>query len=224
VVGLRVILTLLLLSACGRFSFDPVGADASGGVELALDASADTAVRSRAMLSNYGGADTLTVARGDDVRATAGPSESEDHALVRFDLAEIPAGSSILAARVELSIATAAPGSIEIRLVTEDWIEGTGVTGEPGEANWSFRTPTVAWTEPGGTIGPELASLPVGSAGPIAAELPAATVQGWLDDPASSQGVLLRSNDLDEHDVVELSSREASPTERPRLAVTYVPP
>src|SRR5437867_1629029 len=97
--------------------------------------------------------------------------------LIRFNLASIPAGSTIDSAVLQLTV-TKVPGlepansSFQIYRLNADWTEGTqsglsGALAAAGEATWISRMSGVAdWTDPGAASDAEAAvsaSTPVGS-------------------------------------------------------------
>ena len=95
---------------------------------------------------NYGGCDTLKVG------SQTGPAESW-RALLRFDLADLPAGAQILSAQLRLVKVGGDPASQTVTAyrVTSPWVEGSGgCTGAASQSNWTQATVTQPWTTPGG--------------------------------------------------------------------------
>ena len=82
--------------------------------------------------------------------------------LIRFDLSSIPAGSTVLAARLVLNLSKTNSGAISVALhrVTREWgeagshapdEEGAGTTAATGDATWAAAIlGTQAWDTPGG--------------------------------------------------------------------------
>ena len=165
-------------------------------------------------------------------------------ALLRFDIdGMIPAGAAIDAVELTVTVSGVPPvvESLTSRLhrVTTPWSEGPSVgtanggLGQPaetGDATW-FHTSfdTDLWTSPGGDFAvDESASVSMAgfgdyvfSTGGGGAENMVADVQGWLDDPMSNYGWIIRGDEgFDGPNARRLSSREATSSE-PVLTVTY---
>jgi hypothetical protein len=131
--------------------------------------------------------------------------------LVRFNLASIPAGSTIDSAVLRLTV-TRVPGlapmdsSFQTFRIQTNWTEGTqigmsGAMAGVGEATWnSSMSGATEWTTPGAASDAEAAasaSTPVGSTFGASYAWSGAGVtsdaQFWLDHPAENFGWLLRS-------------------------------
>jgi hypothetical protein len=116
--------------------------------------------------------------------------------------------------------------------LNRDWGEGNssgsgqGGTAQPGEATWTHaKTGSEAWTTAGGDfIGIASASRLVGGLGPYAWSSPGlvADVQGWLNQPATHFGWILRGDEAAQATRV-FSSRESA-ANRPTLSLLYQPP
>jgi hypothetical protein len=175
---------------------------------VTLTPSADTSMFEFAPLNNLGGMMTLAAGR----TASRGPAR----ALIKFDITNaVPAGAQIVAARVRVVVVKAnffpQPSTFVLHRVLVDWGEGDNGTGDAsgsgslaaeGEATWraGFH-PATMWSTPGlgaGSDYVEAASSSVGIDLPDAYDFDSTTslvadVQGWLDNPASNFGWLLRS-------------------------------
>lgn len=133
-------------------------------------------------------------------------------------------------------------GTVLLHQVLAPWGEGTsdaergeagGAPSTPGDATWIHaRFNTEFWTMPGGDFNP------VASASSVVAAVSSpqvimigttpgleADVQGWLDDPGSNNGWLLRQED-EAAAVIRFDSRNnANPTLHPILTIDYsLPP
>jgi len=112
-------------------------------------------------------------------------------ALVRFDLSDISPGATITSAVLMLyTFQEHGPGGIYyMHEPTRDWVES--------EVTWNSYASGQAWTAPGCDYSPTIVA---------SAEKPATTaniwiewsltsiVQGWISDPASNHGVLIKGN------------------------------
>ncbi len=161
-------------------------------------------------------------------------------ALIRFDLAPIPAGSTITAVelRANVSLISTPGGEVALHRLTADWGESTsnsgapggmGAPAAPGDATWDFRFfDTQPWTSPGGDFDPAAgASITVAAVGPVtwpSSSQLVADVQGWLDAPATNFGWLLVGRG-EPGTAVRFDSRESlALANRPSLIVTFTPP
>jgi hypothetical protein len=171
---------------------------------------------------------------GNDLAATP------KRALLAFDLAAVPPGSTILSARLELSIAiTRAPDlPVTIHALTSDWGEGSsfassgqggGAPATPGDATWSHAFwPSVAWQNAGGDfVAAASATTICRSSGRFSwssAQL-AADVQAWLDGSAPNHGWIVLTQETGPQTARAFSSREeANAAARPALHLTFDPP
>lgn len=158
-----------------------------------------------------------------------------------FDLASIPAGSFVTSASLELTSTGGTSGSVvtqSLHRILASWTEGTSVAGgsqgggaasTTGDATWIHRSyATTTWTSAGGDYAAS-ATASFGVGVPAAYVVPTssalvADVQGWIAQPSSNHGWLLRSPETTNGTVKMFASREATTsTQRPRLTITYVP-
>ena len=151
------------------------------------------------------------------------------------DLEAIPAGSEITAVELEVRMNRTRAGSVSIGLhrVQADWGEagsvapgqqGSGGSAQSGDATWIHRFfSDQRWDNPGGDFDSS-ALTETSVAGTATYTFPStpefvALVQGWLDDPATNQGLILVAEDTSGSSAKRFSSREgASP---PTLRVTF---
>jgi len=160
--------------------------------------------------------------------------------LMAFDLASIPAGSTIVSATLRLNmsrtIALAEPTSLH--RVLADWgesssnapgQEGTGALAQPGDATWLHRFyPDTFWSTPGGDFDPTpSATTSVAFEGPYewSSAGMVADLQAWLDAPATNFGWLVFTYEGDFPSAKRFDTRE-NPTvaNRPQLTISYSPP
>lgn len=161
-------------------------------------------------------------------------------ALLRFDLAAIPAGSQVLSVTLTLhEIRSRETHATSLHRVLAPWGEagsdggdaGIGAQAQSGDATWSHRLyPTVVWAQRGGDFVPGASSsLVVGGAPafytwPSTAQL-VADVQGWVDQPAAHHGWIVIGTETGQQNAKRWASRQqASPTVRPLLIVRAEPP
>ncbi len=131
-----------------------------------------------------------TNAGGDDGTSVFGEIDNVDgereRALVRFDLSDVPANGTVTSAKVTFT--SADPGDqVVAHEVLEDWDEA--------EATWNQAAAGTPWSTPGGELGAAISDpVAVGAPGePVEVVLDTATVQGWVDDPATNFGFALVS-------------------------------
>jgi hypothetical protein len=178
-------------------------------------------------------------------RTLQGAGLSLRRALVAFDVAgNVPAGSTINSATLTLNLQIPISGSqgtqtVTIRRVNADWGEGTsdsgspggqGITATPNDATWIHRFHnTINWASAGGDFeATSSASTSMTANGPYtlgSTSQMVADVQGWLDNPATSFGWMIRSNETAAGTAFRYGSREnANPAFRPVLTIDYTPP
>ena len=166
--------------------------------------------------------------------------------VMAFDIAGsgIPAGSTINSVSLRLNVSSAQVGSrnVELHRLTADWGEGAsnaGIPTPPGgiwanaqtnDATWTHRFfNTTTWTTPGGDfVATASAVTAVNFIGPYTwstAQM-ASDVQGWLDNPATNFGWLLKiDNETPLHTAKRFDSRQnGTAANRPALTITYTPP
>jgi hypothetical protein len=159
--------------------------------------------------------------------------------LVAFDVAgNLPAGATVLSASLTLEMNQNASGSlaVDLRRVLADWGEGTsapatgnGGSGAPataGSATWVHRFyPNVQWAAAGGDFSPVAsATLAVWNYGfyTWSTSQMAADVQGWLDNPATNFGWMLKCPETAVGNSKRFATKEEIfPNVWPKLSITY---
>lgn len=172
---------------------------------------------------------------------------SPRRALVRFDVAAIPAGSTITAVQFELVVQRRAgqafnethtlhrllkpwgEGNVDAQTINPETDGGLGAPAEEGDATWTsnFHNQSL-WDTPGG----DFISTPSGSAigrtigtrMTFNDPLMAADVQHWVDHPEENFGWIVIGNEIDPQVAYRFYSSEGDPTVRPRLTVNYEEP
>jgi hypothetical protein len=150
--------------------------------------------------------------------------------LLRFDLASVPFGATVVSASLELWTGNdpLANGTVQFFRLTEEWTEGTG-NSQAGAANFSQRKQGTAWAGLGATSPSSDTSTivaegaPRNGATPYTFALPASLVQAWVNAPATNFGIscFVSPGVLSDTDFEAKESLESD--RRPELTVTYVP-
>lgn len=162
-------------------------------------------------------------------------------AVLRFDVAAaVPAGASIVAARLNVEVQQSMLLSnldVTAHRVLQAWGEGAsvgfggggaGAPAQPGDATWLHTFyPGSFWTTPGGDFAPVPSfTMPTPGSGPASSSdgpETVADVQFWLDNPAQNFGWLLKSNEsLPAPTSRRFTSRTAGAGAKPTLTVTYI--
>ncbi len=157
--------------------------------------------------------------------------------LVRFDVSEIPTGSTIVSAKVRMQIVwrpqnAAYPVTTSLHRCTADWGEGdsnspggAGVPAAPGDATWTDRFhPDVAWATPGGDFDTQPSSgVSVIGAGPYIFEGDgvAADVQSWVDGEPNFGWILVGDESVPSSAARWVSRENVAPTLHPILTVEF---
>ncbi|HJN91366.1 MAG TPA: DNRLRE domain-containing protein [Dehalococcoidia bacterium] len=198
-----------------------------GSTTIALNPSADNTIYSEAELSNGAGQNLFAG------RANTG---NERRALVKFDLATIPAGSTIESVELSLTVNKTTVGDVPFTLhpLTADWGEGAsdaaqnegrGQAAQPGDATWLQRSTgqDLPWATAGSDLANQSAAVTIGAEGAVSIESAGLTadVQRWLEDPDSNFGWILLP-DADGRSAKRFGSREGNSP--PTLNVTFTPP
>lgn len=150
--------------------------------------------------------------------------------LLSFDLAAIPAGSTVVEATLSLRTIDVflTVGTVQCYELLEDWQEGTA-DNAPGVSNWDQRLPSTSWTAAGAGPGSRdvdiLAELaPYEADTRFDATLPTAVVQRWVDTAADNHGIVLVANDSGVGEVKFASREHPTASARPELTVTFFAP
>jgi hypothetical protein len=163
--------------------------------------------------------------------------------LLHFNIAALPAGSTITAATLTLHVSRTSTGTEAVGLhrLQSDWGEGAsvaagaggdGAPAEPSDATWLHTFyPDRFWTNPGGDFDPaDSATSLVGGIGfftwstsPGAGGL-AADIQAWLAAPTTNFGWLVQGDESFPQAAKRFDSRENSVAAfRPALSISFTP-
>lgn len=164
------------------------------------------------------------------------PAGGIRRALVQFDIAgSLPAGAvinSVSVSFMQVKVGAASSATFELHPLTKDWGEGTttatgtgGAAGN-GDATWgSAANGMTLWTNAGGdfaaTSGTATFNIPNLRYSFASTSGLVADVQGWLNNPSTNFGWLLRSSDEVNITARELGSRENPVNQRPSLTINY---
>jgi len=177
---------------------------------------ADSWLNSSASTLNYGGDDVIRLDRIPD-----------QNGLLRFDLTSIPAGTEVVAVALRMWTESGFgnDGVVQLYPVIEAWDEGD-LDGAAGAASWNERVAGVQWLGHGATGASRSPTLsddaPARLDGvELVFSIPAAVVQGWIDDPASNNGWVLVPFDTSNDAATLVSSESPVQDHRPRLIVTH---
>jgi len=190
---------------------------------------ADTSIFSE--LPDNGGGGTDGIFSGTTLQL------GDRRALIRVDLSEIPPGSTVVAAQLELAVSMSGGnfGDIAYSLhrVTRGWGAGTevgpveggfGAPADTGSATWdAARHGVELWDLMGGDYLPTPSATgvagPVGTVASWSGPGLVADVQAWVDDPSANFGWILVSGIEGEQQRVKKFHSSEAEAERPRLTV-----
>jgi len=165
-------------------------------------------------------------------------SGSRRRAVLAFDLlGAVPTGATVVSASLQLTMDMTISGPVDIGLhtVSQDWGEGSsfatggggaGTASSTGDATWlhTFFS-NQFWTTAGGDFNATAsATTPVGSVGQYtwsSAQL-VSDVQGWVNNPGSNFGWLLKSPENSIGTAKRFASREfPNASDRPVLIIGF---
>lgn len=165
---------------------------------------------------------------GNDVELGAGTTSGNTiRSLLKFDLSSILLGSEILDSNLDLWFSsTNGNTSINVGLhkVTKDWIEN--------QSSWNYAktVPSTTWTTSGGDFESTPLSTVTGLTSPGTLDssmkkwnIPTSVIQGWLSNPSSNYGFLLKSTTEGTNYYKKFISSENTLDSKyhPLLVVTY---
>ncbi len=179
---------------------------------------------------------SLSNAKGLGLFAGNTQSGATRRALLKFDLSSIPASATVTAASLTLTVNKEATNDtpVSVHRLLADWGEGTsqasggeggGATASAGDATWTQRFVGAGspWTAPGGDFVAAASStltVPASNTGTWTGL--AADVQGFVTDPATNFGWIVRAGETTAGTAKKFNSREVTtPSLRPSLSVTY---
>jgi hypothetical protein len=208
-------------------------APASRAADISLPVAADTFLFSGSPDANAGGHAWFDAGADGHLDVRRG--------LLRFDLAAIPAGSTIDSATLQLTVIKVPTGGgvdsdFGIYRVQADWTEGTqtgngGALAAGGEATWNARMHgSASWTTAGAAddASPTASAVTAVGSGFTSYTWSGASVtadvQLWLDQPAQNFGWLLRSDAEGSLRSVRGFAARENGSSAGTLLVSYTPP
>jgi hypothetical protein len=177
-----------------------------------LTSSADTNILENAPTTNYGSATTLG-ADGDEPSG----SGKDAYGLLRWDLTSIAPGTKITSASVTLTVTNSSAQAYQAYALKRPWVGSA--------ATWLLYAAGKSWQIAGAKGSLDRGTTVVGTVSPSTMgkqtfALDSAVVQGWVDSPASNNGIIIAN--ATNTDGFTFSSREATTSSlRPQLSVTY---
>jgi hypothetical protein len=146
-------------------------------------------------------------------------SGKDQFALVKWDLSGIAPRTQINSALVTLSVTTTSPQTYQAYVLKKPWVESA--------ATWNVYSSGKPWEVAGGKGSLDKEATVAGSITPSVKgkntfTLPLTVVQGWVDDPATNQGIII-ANTFSTRGF-DFNSREVTdPTRRPQLNLDLSP-
>ncbi|WP_437530451.1 DNRLRE domain-containing protein [Sorangium sp. So ce726] len=132
-------------------------------------------------------------------------------ALLRFELAAVPRGATLLTARVGLRVAsTSGPGTISVHRVVRDWDESE---------SWASFGPDGFDPTPVATYGNETAR--VRAEGVLSLDL-TGLVASWLGGETDDHGILLRADDREQTQLLASDAALLYHSSRPWMHLCYL--
>lgn len=169
---------------------------------------ADTFIAAASPSANYNG----------QTSALVDGSGNDCVMLIRFDLTSIATNAVVTAAALHIWTDYDPGAAVTLYPLLESWSEVN--------SSWTDRSPGVYWTT-AGAAPPSRGTTAIGSVSPSAAytgyviTLSAATVAGWVANPATNHGIALVTTNSDG---TRFATREnTTTTVRPFLRVTHAP-
>ena len=190
---------------------------------------ADTSIYSAFPNDNFGGGSTFT--------AGGRPQGGESRGLLLFNLqGSVPAGAIIQSVSLRLTVentpSRAVNSIFDLNALTASWGEGTGSDrggspAGPNAATWLNRLGSTGapWINPGGDFSSTLSAFAtvLGNGSYTFASTPqlVSDVQGWLDNPGSDFGWILRSQSEQVGRTIRRFYSRLDPVNSPALTIQY---
>jgi hypothetical protein len=161
---------------------------------------------------NYGSSTTLSI---DGSPETAG--------LFRWDVSEIPAGSTVQSVTIELTLSSSSKDSANVYALDRAWDEFS--------ATWEQYAAGSDWAGAGASGTGDAESTALGQVGQTSKGVyqinfngaGVAAVQNWINDPSQNYGIII--NDYTNKKAVKIRSSEYKTADmRPKLIIDFTPP
>lgn len=166
--------------------------------------------------------------RGDSILATAGSSSTlsvngspDNSALLKWDIATIPAGSVVQSVSIQLQVTNGSTQSYELYEMKRNWVEAN--------ASWVYYASGKIWTGLGAQASADRGTTALGSltntgTGVVTVNLNSAgvaLVQKWVNDPSTNFGFVMQDY-ASSSDNASFNSREAgAAATRPLFSIKY---
>jgi hypothetical protein len=183
-------------------------------LSVALTTIADTYIDGGSKTTNFGGSTNLIV-----------DGQPDDATILKWDLSSIPAGSTLQSASLSINVTSTSSNSYEIYEVKRSWTES--------QATWKKANSSTNWQSAGAQGALDAGSTVLGTITATTTGLKTITlnaaglavVQGWINNPATNYGFIIRDYANSNKDDLVFSSREvAVAANRPQLNIAYSPP
>src|SRR5215212_3347982 len=183
-----------------------------GSQTVNLNPAADAGLTELSPTANNGAATSLGVDGVDP-----DPNGGDLYAALRWDLSQIPAGATIQDAKVTLNVTNSTSQAYAAYELKKAWSEG--------QVTWNQAATGSPWSTAGAKgatdRGTKIADVAPTKKASYTFTIPASVVQGWLDNPSSSNGILLAdpTAGTTNWDLFAFDTREGATP--PKLSVAY---
>ena len=133
------------------------------------------------------------------------------NSLIKFDVNEDFEGQ-LMGAKVKLNVKfiQASGVTIEAHKVLRDWDEGNEHN-EDGVVNWKYAKANEYWDKEGGDYDPTvLGSVAITNTGWVELELPLELIEGWIANPTTNYGLLLKASSNSSGALIRFHSSNAN--------------
>lgn len=234
--------------ACCRWTWLLLAGIAGSAVQAADPSLTVTALQDTSIYTGTAGSNALADGAGDYLWLSVTAGGLLRRALLKFDLAALPAGSVVRQVTLTLYESRARDEhDVGVHRLLASWGEGasnggsagSGAPAANGDATWLHRFyPGTLWASPGGDLDPVASAVQrVGSANtayawsatlpPSGSPVPrlVADVQAWVNTPSSNHGWLLIGAEAGLQNAKRFESRNnGTALNRPKLTVVYTAP
>lgn len=206
--------SLMLSANDGQFTSWDIVQVVVNPLTAVLTSTADTYIDTGKATTNFGTSTSLTADGKPDLSA-----------LLKWDLANIPAGSTLQSATLSVNVTGTSPFPYEIYELKRSWTES--------QATWKKANSSTNWQSAGAQGALDRGSAVLGTVSATATGIRTVTlnasglavVQGWINNPATNFGFVLQDYANTTADDLIFSSREATvAANRPQLQLVYNPP
>lgn len=150
--------------------------------------------------------------------------------IIRFDLTEITDCGNVLSAELQIHFSSLSHDTLTLQayqvtvpeILGSSWLEGVG--GPFKGVSWLYADGTIQWyTEGGDQVGPPVETIVASVDTLISFILPNSLVLGWIEDPETNHGVVIRLAETVSEEFLILHTRESLVLdERPLLKIEYL--